>query len=97
MRKSSFCSGGDCVQVGAALDGVIVCDTKQPGVQLHYTAGVWAAFLDEVKAGQHECAPGDEMNLAASGATLTFTAGEWAAFVAGVKVGEFDPLSKALA
>jgi len=56
FRASSFCSFGNCVEVGRSADGaVLVRDTKdraQPA--LSFTDEEWAAFVDGVKAGEFD-------------------------------------------
>jgi hypothetical protein len=58
FRVSSFCSYGDCVEVGRADDGaVLVRDTKDRAQQaLAFTDEEWAAFVAGVKAGEFDFA-----------------------------------------
>ena len=52
-RKSSFSSanGGQCVEVGTAVSGVVVRDTAdRAGAVLAVPAGAWRALLAEVRA-----------------------------------------------
>jgi hypothetical protein len=53
-NRSSFCSGGSCVEVAALEDGWIsVRDTKDRGKPPHmYTREEWADFVRGVKAGE---------------------------------------------
>jgi hypothetical protein len=55
-RKSSASpSGGNCVEVAATGDGVVVRNSKRPyGSTVHYTDGEWRAFLAGVKAGEFD-------------------------------------------
>ena len=56
-RKSSYSNqeGGDCVEVADGFPGVVpVRDSKVPhGPVLAVEAGSWAAFIGELKTGQH--------------------------------------------
>ncbi|KOU68042.1 hypothetical protein ADK57_15950 [Streptomyces sp. MMG1533] len=56
-RKSSYSNqeGGNCVEVADGFPGVVpVRDSKVPhGSALTFEAGSWAAFIGELKAGQH--------------------------------------------
>lgn len=58
--KSSYCSGGDCVETALHDGHVLVRDSRDPsGPQLRFTAEEWAAFLAGAKAGEfdHLAAP----------------------------------------
>jgi len=61
FRISSFCSWGDCVEVGLQSDGTVaVRDTKDPErVTLSFTAEEWSAFVAGVKNGEFDVAPGE--------------------------------------
>ena len=51
-RTSSFCSGGDCVEVGMLQGGVVaVRDTKDRSQELVFSSQEWAMFVAEVKRG----------------------------------------------
>ncbi|TWF77090.1 uncharacterized protein DUF397 [Pseudonocardia hierapolitana] len=51
-RISSFCSGGDCVEVGVLQEGVVaVRDTKDRSRELTFSSQEWAAFVAEIKRG----------------------------------------------
>lgn len=53
-RKSSFCQGGECVEVGA-LDGmVLVRDSKEPEHVLTYSGEEFRAFALAIKAGEYD-------------------------------------------
>lgn len=57
FRTSSFCSLGDCVEVGQAPDGsVIVRDTKDVDRRqaLTFTRDEWVAFLAGARAGEFD-------------------------------------------
>jgi hypothetical protein len=58
FRISSFCSYGDCIEVGQASDGeVILRDTKdRTRPALAFTGEEWAAFIAGVKAGEFDFA-----------------------------------------
>lgn len=58
-RKSSYSTnGGDCVEVGQGLPGVVpVRDSKDPhGPALAFGPDAWTAFLADVKAGRFPAA-----------------------------------------
>jgi hypothetical protein len=55
FRISSFCSGGDCVEVGQVPHGVVtVRDTKDRGRELVFSNEEWAAFVAGVKNGEFD-------------------------------------------
>ena len=58
FRVSSFCSFGNCVEVGLTPDGtVLVRDAKDRDRQaLSFTEEEWAAFITGVKAGEFDFA-----------------------------------------
>ena len=52
-RKSTYSgsNGGQCVEVGTAVSGVVVRDTAdRAGAVLAVSAGAWRALLAEVRA-----------------------------------------------
>jgi hypothetical protein len=52
-RKSTYSgnNGGQCVEVGTVVSGVVVRDTAdRAGVVLAVSAGAWRALLAEVRA-----------------------------------------------
>jgi len=52
-QKSSFCSGGNCVEVARSADGYLIRDSKRPDLQpLSFTTDEWSAFLQGVTAGE---------------------------------------------
>lgn len=55
-RKSSFCGGGNCVEVASLPDGqIVVRDSKDVSVREHrYTPDEWIAFVQGVKAGEFD-------------------------------------------
>ena len=56
-RTSSYCSMGNCVEVGRSADGVVlVRDTKDRALQLAFTDDEWGAFVAGVKAGEFDFA-----------------------------------------
>jgi hypothetical protein len=56
FRTSSFCTLGNCVEVGRTADGaVLVRDTKDRAQEaLAFTDEEWAAFVAGVKAGEFD-------------------------------------------
>ena len=57
-KVSSFCSFGNCVEVGRSPEGtVVVRDTKDRGQEaLTFTDEEWVAFVAGVKAGEFDFA-----------------------------------------
>ncbi|MFD8110078.1 MULTISPECIES: DUF397 domain-containing protein [Streptomyces] len=53
-RRSSKCGNeNECVEVAVGRDRVHTRDSKAPArPALTFTAGVWSAFLDSVRAGE---------------------------------------------
>jgi hypothetical protein len=58
FRVSSFCSFGNCVEVGRSPEGaVVVRDTKDRAQEaLIFTDEEWVAFVAGVKAGEFDFA-----------------------------------------
>jgi Domain of unknown function (DUF397) len=57
FRVSSFCSFGNCVEVGRSPEGaVMVRDTKDRAQELTFTNEEWVAFVAGVKAGEFDFA-----------------------------------------
>ena len=56
-RRSAQCSDGNCVEVNAGDDGVLVRNSTDPGVQLPLATETWKAFVDDLKA--DEFVPGE--------------------------------------
>jgi Domain of unknown function (DUF397) len=57
FKVSSFCSLGDCVEVGQLPDGAVaVRDTKdrERGTPLVFTPEEWTAFVAGVKNGEFD-------------------------------------------
>ena len=51
-KISSFCSGGDCVEVGLRDGDVVsVRDTKDRSRELTFSSQEWAAFVAGIKRG----------------------------------------------
>jgi hypothetical protein len=51
-RKSSYSgdSGGNCVELGQSVRGILIRDTKdRDGYVLTIPAGAWRAFLNTIK------------------------------------------------
>lgn len=56
-KVSSFCSFGNCVEVGRSPEGaVMVRDTKDRAQELRFTDEEWVAFVAGVKAGEFDFA-----------------------------------------
>ena len=56
-KVSSFCSFGNCVEVGRSPEGaVMVRDTKDRAQELTFTDEEWVAFVAGVKAGEFDFA-----------------------------------------
>lgn len=54
---SSFCSGGDCVDVEfLPNDAVRVTSTREPTKDLIFTPAEWSTFLRGVRAGEFDLA-----------------------------------------
>jgi hypothetical protein len=57
FRTSSFCSGGNCVEIGRLPDGAVgMRDTKDPQrrITLVFGSQEWAAFVAAVKNGEFD-------------------------------------------
>ncbi len=56
FRRSSFCGGGDCVEVALlASGGVALRDSKEPVATGHtFTQDEWVSFIRGVKAGEFD-------------------------------------------
>jgi uncharacterized protein DUF397 len=56
--KVAHCYGGNCVQVGLSVEGLVhVADTKDGGVgSLAFSTEEWTAFVADVKAGAFDVA-----------------------------------------
>lgn len=54
--RSSFCSGGHCVEVATLPDGnIAIRDSKDLAAPHHvYTPAEWVAFVQGVKAGEFD-------------------------------------------
>jgi len=51
--KSSFSKEGDCVEIAATDDAILVRDSKdKSGPMLHFTPSEWDAFLAGAAAGE---------------------------------------------
>lgn len=53
-RVSSFCSGGDCVQVQLIADVVLVNSTVEGTPRIGFTTAEWEAFVAGVKLGEFD-------------------------------------------
>ena len=59
FRKSSFCSGGNCVEVGLVNDDVLVrSSTTDNATQIRFSRAEWAAFVQGVRAGEFDFSTG---------------------------------------
>ncbi len=58
FRISSFCSFGNCVEVGRSPEGtVVVRDTKDRAQEpLAFTDEAWGMFVSDVKSGRFDLA-----------------------------------------
>ena len=58
FRVSSFCSFGNCVEVGRSSDGLVLVRHTKDRTQeaLSFTDEEWAAFVAGVKAGEFDFA-----------------------------------------
>ena len=55
FRVSSYCSYGNCVEVGRSADGVVVRDTKDRTREpLRFDGQEWADFVSGVKNGEFD-------------------------------------------
>ena len=56
FRVSSFCSFGNCVEVGRSADGTVVMrDTKDRTQEpLAFADDVWSTFVADVKGGEYD-------------------------------------------
>jgi hypothetical protein len=55
FQISSFCTIGDCVEVGRTTDGTVrVRDTKDRAHELRFSRAEWAAFVAGVKNGEFD-------------------------------------------
>lgn len=72
-RRSTYCSGGTCVEVAALTDGFIaVRDSKDLSRPEHrYTPDEWVAFVRGVKAGQFDFGLPASINSVQSQAALS--------------------------
>jgi Domain of unknown function (DUF397) len=53
-RKSSFCAGGECVEVAELAGMVLVRNSTDPRYTVRYTPQEWLAFLQGVKVGEFD-------------------------------------------
>jgi hypothetical protein len=51
---SSFCSGGDCVEVEQVEDAIVVSSTAWPTRQVLLSLAEWDAFIAGVKNGEFD-------------------------------------------
>jgi Domain of unknown function (DUF397) len=52
-RRSSRCSGGQCIEVAKVADQYLIRDSKRPELQpLSFTEEEWIAFTQGVAAGE---------------------------------------------
>ncbi len=53
FRTASFCTGGECVEVGQQDGMIVLRDSTQPhGIMLHYAVEDWGSFVRNIKSGQ---------------------------------------------
>jgi hypothetical protein len=53
-HRSSFCSGGSCVEVALLDDRVAVRDSKDSGRILVFRQAEWVAFLEGARNGEFD-------------------------------------------
>jgi hypothetical protein len=53
-RTSSFCSGGDCVEVERLADVIVLTTTRGRGRYVLCTLDEWQAFIEGVKDGEFD-------------------------------------------
>jgi Domain of unknown function (DUF397) len=52
-RRTSFCGGGECVEVAQQGQMILIRDSKDPSlVPLQYTRAEFRAFAEGIKAGE---------------------------------------------
>jgi hypothetical protein len=52
-QRSTFCSGGNCVEVTKVGDEYLIRDSKNPDIPpLSFTADEWTAFVNGVLGGE---------------------------------------------
>jgi Domain of unknown function (DUF397) len=44
-QKSSYCAGGECVELAVLGGQVLLRNSGKPGVIIRYTAAEWRAFM----------------------------------------------------
>lgn len=49
---SSFCNGGDCLEIARQDGAVLVRNSADPGSRLSFSAASWHDFVGQVKSGQ---------------------------------------------
>jgi Domain of unknown function (DUF397) len=53
-RRGSECGNGECVEVAAAADSVLVRSSQRPEVVLEFTASEWRVFARALQAGEFD-------------------------------------------
>jgi Domain of unknown function (DUF397) len=53
-RKSSYCAGGECIEVSGSDGQVLVRNSGMPELVLRYTTDEWLAFARGMKAGEFD-------------------------------------------
>lgn len=101
-RKSSYSTAtGNCVEVAAAADGVVIRHSKHPAAgMITFSHRAWAAFVRDAPQGGLTSTNGVAtitkigtdtlVKSLITAVELRFDEGEWTAFVAGAADGEFD-------
>lgn len=52
-RRSSRCTGGNCIEVAKVGGQYLIRDSKNPDMAPHsFTEAEWVAFVDGVKSGE---------------------------------------------
>jgi hypothetical protein len=53
-RKSAECGNGECVEVAASNDSVLIRNSQQPDKVLAFTAAEWAVFARGMRLGEFD-------------------------------------------
>ncbi len=53
-RKPGFCQSGECIEVAASGDTILIRDSKDPGPVQVYSAAEFRAFALGIRAGEYD-------------------------------------------
>jgi Domain of unknown function (DUF397) len=53
-RKPAFCQSGECIEVAASGDAILIRDSKDPGPVQVYSAAEFRAFAMGIRAGDYD-------------------------------------------